>query len=106
MAITVSNVQENHRSLYWEYTGDGATKASSATLPLHLHPGSTGVATVTTAATAFEPGHKGGLNYPTNGTNWPATVSISGNTVTVTTNTAVTNAVKAFVVVVFDQYSD
>jgi len=69
MAITVSNVQENHRSLYWEYTGDGATKISSASLPLHLHPNSTGVATVTTSP-------------------------------------AVGNGVKAYGVVVYDQYAD
>jgi len=107
MAITVSNVQQNHRSLYWEYTGDGATTASSATFPLHLHGKQTAVATVTTGPTTFESGHRGGLNYPTNGTNVPvASCTISGNTITVTTSAAVGNGTKAYVVAVLNEYTD
>lgn len=106
MAVTIANQQENHRGLYAEVTGDGATTALVFTHHSGLHTGHTATATVLTAVSGFENGKsgRGGFVFPSTGT--AATVSsvvVTSTTITVNTSAAIANATKAYVAVVFDQ---
>lgn len=106
MAVTIANVIRNHRGLYFEATGDGATTALVVNHMNGVHANTTATATVLTAPTGFHPGTsgKGGFIYPTGGT--PVTVSsvsVTSTAVTVNTSAAVGNGTKAYVSVVFDQ---
>ena len=108
MAVTYGNIIRNHRGLYFEVTGDGATTALVQNHLNGVHAGTTATATVLTAPTGFHPGTsgKGGFIFPTGGT--PVTVSsvsVTSTSVTVNTSAAVGNGTKAYVAVVFDQYS-
>jgi len=110
MAITISNQSDNHRSTYFEFTGDGVTTA--IVVPIHghqRHPGQSATAFVVTAPTSSDssPSGKGGHSFPTAGTNVTvSSVVLSGGNVTVNTSAAVGNGTKAFGVVVYTQYAD
>jgi hypothetical protein len=105
MAVTYSNIIRNHRGLYFEVTGDGATTALVVNHNNSVHANTTCSATVLTAPTGFHPGTsgKGGFIFPTGGT--AVTVSsctCSSTACTVNTSAAVGNGTKAYVSVVFD----
>lgn len=110
MAITISNQSDNHRSTYFEFTGDGSTTA--IVVPIHglqRHSGQTAKSFVVTAPTSSDssPSGKGGHSFPTAGTSITVSSTVlSGGNVTVTTSPAVGNGVKAYGVVVYDQYAD
>jgi len=109
VAISASNIQGNHRGIYLEWIGDGAT--TSIVVPLsHIHtrPSMAGVATVLTAPTGTFERHsgKGGFIFPQGGT--PVTVSsatVSNGTPTVQTSAAVGNGTKAYCCYVFNESS-
>jgi hypothetical protein len=108
MAVTIANQQENHRGLYAEVTGDGATTVLVFTHHRGVHAGQTATATVLTgpSATRETKSGSGGFHYPASGT--AVTVSsvvVTSTTITVTTSAAITNATVAYVAVVFDQSS-
>jgi hypothetical protein len=109
MAITATNIAPNHRSVYYEYTGDGSTTASTVQLShKFIRPNMTASAFVVTVPTALSnKSGRGGMFFPdgTNATVASCSISATG-LVTVTTSAAVTNAVKAYVVVVLDQIAD
>lgn len=108
MAISASNIQQNHRAVYFEFTGDGASTSIAVTYPGRPRA-KTAVATVITAptSTSDKPSGKGGLSYPTGGTNVAvSSCTLSGATATVVTSAAVTNGVKAYGIVVFNEYTD
>lgn len=104
MSVTIGNQQENHRGVYFEATGDGATTALVVTHNRAFRPGTTftGVCVVapSTRITDRKSGC-GGFIYPADGTNKAiSSITNSGQTLTVTTNTAIANATKGYVVVV------
>lgn len=106
MAVTYSNIINNHRGVYFEVTGDGATTALTVTHGSGVHTGHTASATVLTGGSSFQNGAsgKGGFVYPAAGT--PVAVSsvtVAPTTVTVNTGAAIGNGTKAYVVVVFNQ---
>lgn len=109
MAITISNQIENHRSVYFEFTGDGATTSIVVAHNRHKAPAGkrTVKAYITTGSTTFDRrSERGGLRAPTDGTAvtiTSATEDTAGN-VTIVTSAAVANATKAYGVIVFDQY--
>lgn len=107
MAVSYSNQIENHRGIYFECTGDGVTTALTVNHGRSIHAGTTATATVTTAGTGFErKSGKGGFVYPTGGTNVTvSSVTVGATSVTVNTGAAVGNGTKAYVSVVFDQYT-
>lgn len=109
MAVTYSNIIQSHRGVYFEATGDGATTALTVSHGRSIFNGTTAVATVTTAPTTSITERKsgcGGFIYPHNGTTATvSSVSVSATSVTVNTQAAVSNGVKAYVAVVFNQSS-
>lgn len=115
MAVSISNQVENHRGIYFEVTGDGVTTALTVNHSRSVHAGTTAKATVTTAPTgSFErKSGSGGFVYPAGGTAVAvSSVSVtspnkgdSSGSLTVNTSVAVGNGTKAYVAVVFDQYS-
>lgn len=105
MAITVSNIQHNHRGVYGEFTGDGSTTAIP--IPLTAHYGGqtiTGTASVVTTPTSYshESG-KGGFLFPKGTAATVSSATVASGTVTVTTSAAVGNGTKAYVAFVFDK---
>jgi hypothetical protein len=107
VAITVTNVMQNHRGAYGEFTGDGATTAIPISLTQHYGGQSlTGIATVVTAPTSFtHKSGKGGFLFPEGTAQTVASATVSGGTVTINTSAAVGNGVKAYCAFVFDQPS-
>jgi len=108
MSVAIANVIRNHRGLYFEATGDGSTTALTVNHMNGVFAGTTAKATAVTGPTTFHNGKSGtgGFVYPTDGT--PVTissVSVTSTSVTVNTSAAVGNGTKAYVAVVFDQYS-
>jgi len=104
MSVTISNVQENHRALAWRYTGDGVSTSTVVNHTRFTRSIHTAKCFVTTGATKFSTrSERGGIRAAEDGTAVNATVSISGNAVTVTTSPAVGNGIVADVVVVHDQ---
>lgn len=103
MAITISAIRENHRSIAFRFTGDGASQPS-VNHTRHVRPVQTGKVFAVTGATKFstDPSGRGGLYVATDGTVVSASVSISGSAVSVTTSPAVTNGTVCDVVVVYD----
>jgi hypothetical protein len=101
MAITVDvlTIRQNHRGMYFEFIGDGATTVVKVAHSRFVRPGMTCTAQVVTAPTTQDSGNSnwGGHNVP-KGT--PATVSSavvnSDGTVSVTLSAAVTNATRAY----------
>ena len=105
MAITVSNIQFNHRGVYGEFTGDGATTAVPVPLPGHYGGQTiTGTAYVVTAPSSFtHRSGRGGFLMP-HGTDAAITsATVASGTLTVNTSAAVGNGVKAYVAFVFDK---
>jgi hypothetical protein len=109
MAVTIANQVRNHRGIYAEVTGDGATTALVFTHNSAVHANTTASAFVVTAptvSTIFRRSSRGGFHFPADGT--AATVSsvvVTATTVTVNTSAAVANGTLAYVAVVFDQES-
>ena len=106
MAVTYSNIINNHRGVYFEVTGDGLTTALTVTHGSGVHANPTATATVLTAPSSFQNGTsgKGGFVYPTSGTAVAvSSVSVTASKVTVNTSAAVGNGTKAYVAVVFNQ---
>jgi hypothetical protein len=104
MAITVSNISENHRGLAYSYTGDGSTTQTTVKHTRYLRNMHTAKAFVVTGATKFSTrSERGGLRAAEDGTAVTATVAIDaqGNCV-VTTTPAVGNGLVASVVIVHD----
>ena len=106
MAITTSNVVQNARAITWQYTGDGATTASTATFTGKLDSGlAISQAFLTTAPTNFAThSGKGGLVHPQGTAATVASSSINTTTgvVTVTASVVVVNATVAYVCVVLN----
>jgi hypothetical protein len=104
MSITVSNIQHNHRAVYGEFTGDGATTAIP--IPLAAQYGGqpiTGVATVTTAPSSFtHRSSKGGFLFPHGTDAAIASATVASGVVTINTSAAVGNGTKAYVAFVFN----
>lgn len=109
MAVTIANQIRNHRGLYAEVTGDGATTALVFTHNSGVHVSTTASAFVVTAPSSPQTerrSNRGGFHFPADGT--AATISsvvVTATTVTVNTSAAIGNGTKAFVAVVFDQES-
>lgn len=107
MAISVINEAWNHRSVYYEYTGDGVTTQSSVSIRKFTRPGKTASASGVTAATSVSnKSGKGGLLFPEGAPIAIASCVIANGVVTVTTSAAVANGTKAYMVVVLDQPGD
>src|SRR5258708_1576323 len=98
MAITLSNIQQNHRGCYGEFTGDATT--TTIPIPLTQHYGGqalTGVATVTTAPTSFtHRSGKGGFLFPHGTDQSIGSALVANGIMTITTNVAVGNGIKAY----------
>lgn len=108
MALVIANQHENHRSVYWEVTGDGATTAFTITHHRMQKTGHT-VAVFGVTAPTKQSGRsgRGGLLFPEDGTAVAlASSSLSGSTISVTTSAAIANATVAYFVAVFDQTTD
>jgi hypothetical protein len=108
MAVSYANQIENHRGLYFECTGDGATTALTVNHGRSVFANETASATVVTAPSGTFERHsgKGGFTFPQSGTPVAvSSVSVTKSSVTVNTGAAVGNGTKAYVVVVFDQSS-
>jgi len=105
MAVTIANQVRNHRGIYAEVTGDGATTALVFTHNSGVHASATATASVITApTTAFETrSGKGGFKYATGTPVTVSSVTVSATTVTINTSAAIGNGTHAYVVVVFDQ---
>jgi hypothetical protein len=106
MSLTASNIQRNHRGLYFEFTGDGAS--TSITVPDGAIGRTRSAKAFVTTAGSGHGNHSGygGFRYPPTGTLWAATATDSANNLTLTTTLAVTNAVVAQCAVIFDQDAD
>jgi hypothetical protein len=107
MAISTSNVTFNDRAIAWQYTGDGATTAATATFAQKLDPSiALDHVLLITAPTAFDyPSFAGGLLYPSAGTRATvASSSINATTgvVTITASAAVANGTVAYCVAVLN----
>lgn len=110
MAISLSNQVENHRGVYVQVTGDGATTA----IPITFHqtnsrPNHTvkTVLAVTAPTGHFTHSGNGGFLAPSGGS--AVTVSsttLSGNVITVNTSAAIGNGAVAHIVVLYDQQAD
>lgn len=109
MSLSAQNVVGNHRGVYFEVVGDGSTTqitVSLAHIPNRVGD-ETGTATIRTnpTGTAVHEAGKGGFYYPP-GTNVPvSSASVSNGVLTVTTQSAITNGVRAYGVYVFDSES-
>jgi hypothetical protein len=106
MAIAYANQVSNHRAVYFEATGDGATTALTVNHNLGVHSNQTATAFVVTAPVGQPdyPSGKGGHRYPSTATAAAvSSVTVTPTTVTVNTSAAIPNATKAYVVVLFDQ---
>src|SRR5579859_730155 len=108
MSVAIANVIRNHRGLYFEATGDGSTTALTVNHLNGVHANTTAKATVLTAPSSFHNGQSGcgGFVFPNGGTAVTvSSVSVTSTAVTVNTSAAIGNGTKAYVAVVFDQYS-
>lgn len=108
MSVSYSNQIESHRGIYFECTGDGSTTALTVSHGRSIFKGATATATVITAPTGSRERKSGcgGFVFPAGGTAVTvSSVTVSATSVTVNTQAAVGNGTKAFVAVVFDQYS-
>jgi hypothetical protein len=108
MAVTIANQVRNHRGIYAEVTGDGATTALVFTHNTGVHANQTATASVMTGASGFRNGQsgKGGFIYPDTGTSVTvSSVTVTPTQVTVNTSAAIGNGTKAYVAIVFDQTS-
>lgn len=109
MAVTIANKIENHRGVYCEVTGDGSTTAIVINHGRGIFDGTmTAQAFAVTAPTVIKEckSGRGGFIFPSDGT--PVTissVSITKTTLTVNTQSAIGNGTKAYVSVIFDQYT-
>lgn len=105
MSITVTNVQQNHRGVYGEFTGDGSTTAIPIALTAQYGGQTiTGTASVVTAPTSFtHKSGKGGFLFPEGTTAAVSSATVAGGTLTVNTSAAVGNGTKAYVCFVFDK---
>lgn len=109
MAVSIANQQENHRGLYAEVTGDGATTALVFTHHRKIPAGQTATATVITGpgANREAASGRGGFHFPAAGTGVTvSSVTVTATTITVNTSAAVGNGTVAYVAVVFDKSSD
>lgn len=109
MAITISNQTENHRSVYFEFTGDGATTNVVVTHGRYLQPQAarTCKAYLVTGETKLSRvSGRGGHTFPEDGTVVPvtSTTESAAGVVTIVCTSAVTNALKCKGVIVFDQH--
>jgi len=106
MSITVSNIQHNHRGLYFEAVGDGATTALTVAHSGRPHANTTAKATVITAPSSYtHQSGRGGFLFPDGTSAAVSSVAVTATSVTVNTSAAVGNGTKAYVAVVFDQPS-
>lgn len=109
MAVAFANQVNNHRGVYFEATGDGATTALTVNHGSGVHAGTTATAFVVTGptvSTIFRRSNRGGFHYPADGTAVTvSSVTVSSTQVTVNTSAAVGNGTKAYCVVLFDQDS-
>lgn len=108
MAVTTSNIIGNHRGVYFEVVGDGATTALTVSHGRGVHANQTAQAIVVTAPTSFNSGGKtgkGGFVFPEGTAQTVSSVSVTTTAVTVNTSSALGNGTKAYVAVVFDQTS-
>lgn len=108
MAISISNQIENHRSIYFEFTGDGATTNAVVTHSRYLQPlaARTCKAYLVTGDTKLSRvAGKGGHVFPEDGTAVPVTscTESAAGVITVVCTSAVSNALKCKGVIVFDQ---
>jgi hypothetical protein len=106
MAVVISNVQHNHRGLYFEATGDGATTALTVNHAGRPHTNTTATARVITSPTSYS--HRsgnGGFLFPEGASAAVSSVVITAASATVNTSAAIGNGTKAYVAVVFDQPS-
>lgn len=106
MAVTVSNVQSNHRGIACNVLGDGAT--TTFTVP-HGRFNRTGTATafcVFNHTVLDSRSGRGGFRAPTDGTVIASTASVSGAVFNVTTGSAIGNGVLAHVVALHDGEAD
>jgi hypothetical protein len=106
MSITTSSVVANDRGMTWQYTGDGATTASTATFNQKLDSGiAINTATIVTAPTSFfARTEAAGLIFPfgTQPTVASSAINATTGVVTVTANAAVANGTVAYVAVTFN----
>ncbi len=108
MAVAIANQQENHRGVYWEVTGDGATATFSVNHNRCSRPAHTVKVTgVTAPGSRSTNSGRGGLIFPDSGTAVTVSASsLSARAISVTTSPAIGNGTKACFVAVFDQYTD
>lgn len=109
MAITISNQIENHRSIYFEFTGDGATTNVVVTHNQYKQPlaARTCKSFLVTGETKLDRGsNRGGHIFPTDGTavTVNSTTEAASGTVTIVCNAAVGNGTKCKGVIIFDQF--
>ena len=108
MAISISNQVENHRSIYFEFTGDGATANAVVTHNQYRQPQAarTCKAYLVTGETKLSRGlNRGGHIFPEDGTTVAVTscTEAASGAITVVCTSAVSNALKCKGVIVFDQ---
>lgn len=107
MAVTIANQIENHRGVYFEATGDGATTALVVSHNRNKRPNHSVTATGNLlAGTSVERrSGSGGLQMPNGTAVAISSVSINNTTgaITVNTTAAIANGTKAAFAVVFDQ---
>jgi hypothetical protein len=110
MAVTISNQIENHRGIYWEVTGDGATASFTVTHNRYRRPNhSVQVFGVLVGTFRDRRSDRGGLETEVGGTVIAlnsASVAPTTGIVSVTTTAAIGNGVKGYFVAVFDQTAD
>jgi hypothetical protein len=104
MAVAIANQVENHRGMYFEVTGDGATTTFTCTHNRFKRPNHTMVVKGVTAPTVLD--RKQG-----SGTLLGTAVTISSSSCTngvlsVTTSPAIANGTKAHFMATFDQPAD
>lgn len=105
MAVVIANQIENHRGIYWEVTGDGATTAFTVNHTRMQRPNHTMKVFGVTAPTKFSRrSERGGFVAPEDGTAVAVTSSVlTAAALVVTTTAAIANATKAYFVALFDQ---
>ena len=104
MAVTISNLQQNHRGVAYQYTGDGSTTQTTVLHARFVRPSMpVSKVFVVTGVTKFDTrSERGGLRAAIDGTAVSATATISGGNLTVTTSPAVGNGLVASVVALHD----
>jgi hypothetical protein len=108
MAISISNQIENHRGVYVQVVGDGATTAIPITHHMTARPNHTVSVALAVTAPTNHGAHsgKGGFVAPGGGTAITiSSVTISGSVITVNTSAAIGNGTTGYIVVLFDQHT-